>query len=42
MIWSSDWENYIKAHYTVGEDVISYFDREVAPLAPPKLDAGTE
>ncbi|MFD7502409.1 DUF6879 family protein [Streptomyces sp. NPDC059850] len=36
------WENYIKALYAVGEDVIPYFDREVAPLGPPKLSAGGE
>lgn len=36
------WENYIKALYTSGEEVISYFDREVAPLDPPKLSAGGE
>ncbi|MFS7873080.1 DUF6879 family protein, partial [Streptomyces asiaticus] len=37
------WENYIKALYAVGEEVISYFDREVAHLDPPTLsDAGRE
>lgn len=36
------WENYIKALYAVGEEVIPYFDREVAHLDPPKLSAGGE
>ncbi|MFE2440513.1 DUF6879 family protein [Streptomyces sp. NPDC059426] len=36
------WENYIKALYAVGEDVLSYFDREVAHLDPPTLSAGKE
>lgn len=36
------WENYVKALYAVGEDVISYFDREVAHLDPPTLSAGRE
>ncbi|MFD8457063.1 DUF6879 family protein [Streptomyces antimycoticus] len=37
------WENYIKALYAVGEEVMSYFDREVAHLDPPTLsDAGRE
>ncbi|MEU1801381.1 DUF6879 family protein [Streptomyces sp. NPDC019937] len=36
------WETYIKALYDLGEDVISYFDREVAHLDPPKLSAEGE
>ncbi|MFI0814395.1 DUF6879 family protein [Streptomyces sp. NPDC021098] len=36
------WENYIKALYALGEDVISYFDREVAHLDPPTLSAEGE
>ncbi|MFI1851332.1 DUF6879 family protein [Streptomyces sp. NPDC020480] len=36
------WENYIKAIYAAGEDVISYFDREVAHLDPPTLSPGRE
>ncbi|MFF7656862.1 DUF6879 family protein [Streptomyces sp. NPDC007983] len=36
------WENYIKALYAAGEDVIPYFDREVAHLDPPKLSAEGE
>ncbi|MCQ8191497.1 DUF6879 family protein [Streptomyces rugosispiralis] len=36
------WENYIKALYAGGEEVISYFDREVAHLDPPTLGAGRE
>ncbi|MEV7425035.1 DUF6879 family protein [Streptomyces sp. NPDC091212] len=33
------WESYIKELYRVGEDVMSYFDREVAHLPPPKTKA---
>lgn len=36
------WENYIKALYAVGEEVISYFDREMVHLEPPTLGAGSE
>ncbi|MGW2330174.1 DUF6879 family protein [Streptomyces sp. NPDC001700] len=36
------WESYIKALYTAGEDVIPYFDREVAHLDSPKLSAEGE
>ncbi|MFI0775146.1 DUF6879 family protein [Streptomyces sp. NPDC021212] len=36
------WENYIKALYTAGEDVIPYFDREVAHLDPPTPGTGRE
>ncbi|MFJ9846997.1 DUF6879 family protein [Kitasatospora sp. NPDC101155] len=34
------WENYIKDLYEAGEDVQTYFDREVAHLPPPST--GTE
>jgi hypothetical protein len=30
------WESYIKELYATGEDVMRYFDREVAHLPPPK------
>ncbi|WP_329062377.1 DUF6879 family protein [Streptomyces sp. NBC_01429] len=33
------WESYIKELYRVGEDVMSYFDREVAHLPPPATKA---
>lgn len=38
------WEQYLQKLYTAGEDVRSYFSREVAPLAPPVVAraAGTE
>ncbi|MFJ9585691.1 DUF6879 family protein [Streptomyces acidicola] len=30
------WESYIRKLYEAGEDVRSYFEREVAPLPPPR------
>jgi hypothetical protein len=33
------WESYIKQLYGAGEDVVSYFDRQVAHLPPPKAKA---
>lgn len=33
------WESYIKELYGAGEDVESYFAREVAHLPPPKMNA---
>lgn len=33
------WESYIKELFRVGEDVVSYFAREVAHLPPPKMRA---
>lgn len=33
------WDRYLRALYAVGEDVITYFEREVAHLPPPKIEA---
>ncbi|MFI6704759.1 DUF6879 family protein [Streptomyces sp. NPDC050509] len=33
------WESYIKELYRVGEDVMDFFDREVAHLPPPMMKA---
>ncbi|GHF63234.1 hypothetical protein GCM10018790_46340 [Kitasatospora xanthocidica] len=35
------WEDYIKDLHEAGEDVLSYFDREVAPLPPPTQNWST-
>ncbi|MGW2329167.1 DUF6879 family protein [Streptomyces sp. NPDC001700] len=35
----SDWASYLEKLYAAGEDVTSYFAREVAPLPPPQLPA---
>lgn len=32
-----NWEGYLEKLYAAGEDVTSYFTREVAPLPPPRL-----
>ncbi|MFD7500642.1 DUF6879 family protein [Streptomyces sp. NPDC059850] len=34
-----DWAGYLEKLYAAGEDVASYFAREVAPLPPPRLPA---
>lgn len=36
------WDRYLRALYAVGEDVISYFEREVAHLPPPRIEAGAQ
>lgn len=34
------WDRYLRALYAIGEDVTSYFGREVAHLPPPKTTTG--
>lgn len=36
------WDQYLRALYVVGEDMIPYFKREVAHLPPPKFEAKAE
>ncbi|QLH22046.1 DUF6879 family protein [Streptomyces sp. Rer75] len=33
----SNWASYLEKLFTAGEDIASYFTREVAPLPPPRL-----